>query len=86
MVTQLHGNITFQHKFQRVNISNSCDVKFLESREGVNAYILNVVPEDEEQSIKKFNEVVSDLNPMPTYCPGCSMDNDKDFLFNRQHR
>ena len=21
---------------------------------------------------------------MPTYCPGCSMDNDKDFLFNRR--
>ena len=41
---------------------------------------MNVVPQNDEPSIQKYEEVVTSLNPMPTYCPGCEMDNDKDWL------
>ena len=78
------SNITFVHKFERVKISNSCDVEFLENRDEVNAYVLNVVPQNDEPSIQKYEEVVTSLNPMPTYCPGCEMDNDKDFFGKRR--
>ena len=93
------SGITLNYKFDKILFLNNGEVKFLnpsdrKSREIMNGYLLNLEPSNLQSgpsgeteladSRNWFEENKEKLNPMPTYCPACQIDYDRDYGPNRR--
>ena len=93
------SGITLNYKFDKILFLNNGEVKFLnpsdrKSREIMNGYLLNLEPSNRQRNSSGeielsnsrvwFEENKEKLNPMPTYCPACQIDYDREYGPNRR--
>jgi DEAD/DEAH box helicase domain-containing protein len=93
------SGITLNYKFDKVLFLNNGEVQFLnpsdrKSRETLNGYLLNLEPSNDQAGSSGESELAASrvwfeenkekLNPLPTYCPACQLDYDREYGSNRR--